>query len=74
VEHGHDGLVADNPEQFAEALRSLFASVKYRRELGENARASVEKKFNWQVVIRRFLEIYGKLLGKEEIWQRKQAT
>ena len=73
VEHGHDGLVADNPEQFAEALRSLFASAKYRRELGKNARASVVKKFNWRVVIRRFLEIYGRLLGreKEEIWSNK---
>ncbi len=70
VEHGHDGLVADNPEQFAEALRSLFADVKYRRELGENARASVEKKFNWRVVIGQFLKIYGRLLGKEETWQQ----
>lgn len=72
VEHGHDGLVADNPEQFAEALQSLFASVKYRRELGENARASVEKKFNWRVVIGQFLQIYSRLLGKkEETWTRK---
>jgi len=70
VEHGHDGLVADNPEQFAEALRSLFASVEYRRELGENARASVEKKFNWRVVVGRFLQIYGRILGKEETWIR----
>ena len=74
VEHGHDGLVADNLEQFAEALRSLFASVKYRRELGENARASVEKKFNWRVVIGRFLQIYGRLLGKEGAWQQQQGT
>jgi len=70
VEHGHDGLVADNPEQFAEALRSLFADVGYRRELGENARTSVEKKFNWRAVIGQFLQIYGKLLGKEDIWAR----
>ena len=73
VEHGHDGLVADNPEQFAELLRALFASVKYRRELGENARASVERKFNWRVVIGQFLQIYGRLLGKEEIWLRGQG-
>jgi glycosyltransferase involved in cell wall biosynthesis len=70
VEHGHDGLVADNPEQFAEALRSLFVSAKYRRELGKNARASVERKFNWRTVVEQFLQIYSRLLGKEEIWTR----
>lgn len=73
VEHGRDGLVADNPEQFAEMLRSLFTDAKYRRELGENARASVERKFSWQGVIGRFLQIYSKLLGREqeEIWLRR---
>ena len=66
-------LAQATTEQFAEALRALFASVKYRRELGENARASVVKKFNWRVVIGQFLQIYGKLLGKEEIWTSEQA-
>ena len=70
VEHEHDGLVADSPERFAELLRLLFDNVSLRRELGENARASVERKFNWRVVIGRFLEIYARLLGKEEIWTR----
>ena len=68
VEHGRDGLVANSPEQFAELLRTLFASARYRRELGENARTSVERKFNWRVVIGQFLRIYSRLLGKEETW------
>ena len=71
VEHGYDGLVADSPEQFAEELRSLFASVERRRELGENARASVVRKFNWRVVVDRFLQIYGRLLGREGVWARR---
>lgn len=63
ITDGHDGLIATSPEHYRELLDSLFADPGYRRVLGANARASVERKFSWNVVAEQFLEIYGEILN-----------
>ena len=61
IENGRDGLVADTPEEYAGHLKNLFADANYRRELGEHARASVEEKFSWHVIAKRFMKIYEEI-------------
>lgn len=61
INNGHDGLVAETPAQYTADLRNLFDSASYRRELGERARVSVEEKFNWHVIARKFIKLYEEI-------------
>ena len=46
--HGEHLLLADTPEQFAEAVSSLLASVELRNSLGRAGRRLYEEEFTWQ--------------------------
>jgi glycosyltransferase involved in cell wall biosynthesis len=45
---GEHLLLADTPEQFAEAVSSLLASVELRGSLGRAGRRLYEEEFTWQ--------------------------
>jgi glycosyltransferase involved in cell wall biosynthesis len=54
---GEHVLVADDPNAFAEAILALFADPALRQRLAQNARQLVQEKYNWAVVMPRFLAI-----------------
>jgi sugar transferase (PEP-CTERM/EpsH1 system associated) len=56
---GRDAVIADAPEQFAREVIALMRDAERRRALGKAARALVESKYDWRVIIPRFDEIYG---------------
>jgi polysaccharide biosynthesis protein PslH len=47
---GHDVLLADSPEAFARAVRTLLEDDILRQRLGENGRATVQKLYDWSTV------------------------
>ncbi len=57
VQHGVEALIAENVDQFAEALARLIGSEQLRRELGSNARAMIVQSFGWNQIGNRFLEL-----------------
>ena len=57
VRHGVEALIAENVNQFAEALARLIGSEQLRRELGSNARAMIVQSFGWDQIGNRFLEL-----------------
>ena len=49
VQHGVNGFLADNPDEWADALRRL-ADPELRRRMGEEARRTVETQYSTAVV------------------------
>jgi len=56
IRHGENGLFADAPEQWRDALERL-RDPELRRRLGEAGRATVESRFSLRVAAPRMLEL-----------------
>ena len=49
VEHGVNGFLAETPEQWEQALRTLLADPGLRQRMGQAGRAKVEREYCIQV-------------------------
>lgn len=49
VEHGVNGFLAETPEQWEQALRTLLADADLRQRMGQAGRKKVEKEYSLQV-------------------------
>jgi glycosyltransferase involved in cell wall biosynthesis len=54
---GEHVLVADDPTAFSEAIIRLFDEPGLRQRLAQNARRLLQEKYNWSVVMPRFLDL-----------------
>ena len=50
VTHGHDILVADDPEAFAQEVIRVLKDATLRDKLSRNGRATAESKYDWRVI------------------------
>lgn len=71
VTDGKHVLIADTPEEFAEATARILEDDVLARSLGENGRRLVCEKYSWEVVGERLLHLYRHVLcgpdaGREE--------
>lgn len=57
VQHGEHLLIADQPAQMADTIRALFDNPAQRATLAANARALVEREYDWGVIGRRLLAV-----------------
>jgi glycosyltransferase involved in cell wall biosynthesis len=57
VRHGEHLLIADTPEAFAEAVICLLKDPGLRKRLADNAHQLVREKYDWAVVMPRFLDL-----------------
>jgi glycosyltransferase involved in cell wall biosynthesis len=55
VQTGKHLLIADTPDAFAQEVIRLLKEPELRRQLADNAYQLVREKYNWEVVIPRFL-------------------
>ena len=62
IENGKDGFIAESNEGYIEYLLDMIEVCKERQKIGGNARKSIEEKFNWHTIVKRYIEIYGDLL------------
>jgi glycosyltransferase involved in cell wall biosynthesis len=58
AESGKEVIVADSPQEFAEAVLELLGNYELRNEIAKNGRDLVERKYDWQVVLQKVTEIY----------------
>ncbi|ACJ17349.1 phosphatidylinositol glycantransferase-class A [Thermococcus onnurineus NA1] len=58
--NGHNGLLSKrgSPESIAENVLTLLENEKLQRKLGRNARKTIERKFTWGKIGRKFERIY----------------
>jgi glycosyltransferase involved in cell wall biosynthesis len=54
-----DVVIADTSTAFARAVIELLRDPQRRRELGRNARALVESKYDWRAIIPQFDQVYA---------------
>lgn len=57
-----DGFVCDDIESFKEYMISLIGNPSLREKFGLNARERVERDFNWDSIISKYINIYNYLL------------
>jgi polysaccharide biosynthesis protein PslH len=58
VEHGHQVMIADEPEDFAQAALRLLDDRVYANGLGKNGRNFIKTKHDYRVVCRKIDEAY----------------
>jgi glycosyltransferase involved in cell wall biosynthesis len=64
---GQDLLVADGPEQFAEAICALLANPQHRGEMAARGRAYVETHHSWDAAATRLEQVYRRAHQGQEI-------
>jgi glycosyltransferase involved in cell wall biosynthesis len=65
IDHGRNGLLVPprDPEALAEALLALLGDDPLCRELGRNAKATIERQYTWEAVGARYVACYERLLS-----------
>lgn len=63
MESGTHLLIADNPEDFADAVVNVLSNASLADKLSRNGRALVCEKYSWEGVGERLLGLYGKYLA-----------
>ena len=62
AEPNRDLVIADEPETFAQEILRLLREEGRRRSLVENARAIVERKYDWSIIVPRLEELYARIV------------
>lgn len=62
LQDGRNVLIADDPMQFAVAVKQLLADEDLRRRLGEAAHETVRRNFDWPMLAGNLERLYYKLL------------
>jgi glycosyltransferase involved in cell wall biosynthesis len=60
--HGENILVADTPADFASAVIAVLTDVSLRQQLAAAARRTAMEHYDWEVIARGMIPIYGSLL------------
>jgi len=61
IENGKDGYICGNEKDYCERLLNLVNDYKLRGFVGNNARNTVENKFNWASVVNNYIDVYNKV-------------
>jgi sugar transferase (PEP-CTERM/EpsH1 system associated) len=64
---GEELLVADEPEQFASSVVRLLENADVRRQMGQAARAAMEKHYNWKTCLAALDEVLESVTGARQI-------
>lgn len=64
--HGENILIAEQPEDFANALELLINKPEKAKEIGRNARKLIEQQYDHQKLIERMLLFYQELMRRKQ--------
>ena len=67
ISHGVNGLLAETPDQWCDALRSLIDSAELRRQLGQQARAEVLQNHTTAAAARDYYAALTAIVAKAEL-------
>jgi polysaccharide biosynthesis protein PslH len=62
--HGKDILLADRPDDFARCVTRLVNQPDFGRQLGENGRNLVERKYSWDVLVDQLTEYLQEIIDR----------
>jgi glycosyltransferase involved in cell wall biosynthesis len=72
VHHGHDIVLADNPQSFAEAV-SLFLQDRQLRSRFERAAAELAAQYNWPAIGTKFAQVLAAVAGRNRHLAKQYA-
>lgn len=73
LQPGRDILIADDPQDMAAAICSVFENSDLRAQLSRNARALVEREYDWSVVAHHLDDMLAELVSTVPVPQMAQA-
>jgi len=56
IKSGKNIIIADNPGDFAQRIVDLFQDENLRFNIGHNSRLTVEKEYDWDIVVEKFVK------------------
>lgn len=66
ITHNENILIADTPEEFAEATIKLLRNHKLRERIAHNARIFVEENHQWKKIADDLIEVYEDVIRKKQ--------
>jgi glycosyltransferase involved in cell wall biosynthesis len=63
VINGQHLLIADEPDSFADAILTLFSDESLRQRITSNALQLIKEKYDWSVIMPKFLELVDSTVG-----------
>jgi len=68
IKGGYNGFLVEprNVKQLRERIQYLIENHELCKEMGENARKTVEEKYSWDVIARETIKIYEKVLEEKQ--------
>ncbi len=63
IQHGHNGLLAANEDEWVDCLRQLIRSARMRRELGQAGRETVEREYSAEAQAPRVFRVFQSVCG-----------
>lgn len=69
VDDGKTGLLVkpENPIHLASAILKLVNDEELRKSMGKEGRMKVEREYDWNIVIKKYLKMYNGLIGQINI-------
>lgn len=64
--HGETAMLADTPESFAQATRTLLQDAALRQKLGEQGRQLVLDRYDWRAIYERLEETFQEAAAKRK--------
>ena len=67
VEEGRNIMLADSPQDFVDAIGSLFESESLRLEIGKEARKLSEEKYEFAKIGEKLSDFYQKIIDRSRL-------
>jgi glycosyltransferase involved in cell wall biosynthesis len=65
AEIGGGQVVSASTDGVKQGLLEMLSSPDRLRSMGENLRAFVQSRFTWDIIVERYIELYGEILAKQ---------
>ncbi len=63
--NGQSAIIAKTDEEFAQAVRSLIEDKTLHEKISKNARALIEKNFDWDIIVAKLEEVYSSIVNNK---------
>jgi glycosyltransferase involved in cell wall biosynthesis len=66
IDNGKNGFVVNSFEEFVEKTKMLIEDKELRMKMGEEAKRTIEKKFNQRIMIEKYKQIFNEILNNKQ--------
>lgn len=67
VKHGESIVIADTPDEFAQAVAQVLRDRSFAEEVGRQGRQLVERQYDWRAVAQTLLKVYNEARNQRKM-------